>query len=93
MYEIENIISTGSYKGLTVDKLTSDDNCEALLITLEEACHFPEHTSPRNALLVMLEGVILFTISKKIIHYKSIKPSNFLLGKGIKWLLWKTLNF
>lgn len=63
MYKIENSIGTTPFKGLTIEKLASNDTCETLLITLEKGSTFPEHTSPRDALLVMLEGIILFTIS------------------------------
>ncbi len=93
MYEIENTISAGSYKGLTVEKLTSDDNCEALLIMLEKASHFPEHTSPRNVLLVMLEGVILFTISNKNYTLQKHQTFKFPAGEKHKVVAMKNAKF
>ncbi len=65
MYQIGNTINTTEVKGLKVDKLASKDKCETLLIVLEKAHTFPEHTSPRDTLLVMLEGDISFTINNE----------------------------
>ena len=65
MYEINNTLRNSSFDGLTVKVLSKTETCETLLITLEKGALFPEHTSPRDALLVMLEGTIVFSISAK----------------------------
>ena len=65
MLEIKDRIKEASYNGLTVQKIFKTETAETLLITLEKGHNFPEHTSPRDALLVMLEGSIKFNILKK----------------------------
>ena len=65
MYEINNTVRDSVIDGLTVTVLSRSETCETLLITLEKGKLFPEHTSPREALLVLLEGSIVFSISAK----------------------------
>jgi quercetin dioxygenase-like cupin family protein len=65
MYEINNTVRDSAFDGLTVNAISKTETCETLLITLEKGALFPEHTSPREALLVMLEGTIVFSISAK----------------------------
>ncbi len=63
MYEISNRIKAKKFDGLSVEKLSSQEGCETLLIILEEGHTFPKHTSPRDVLLVMLEGAVTFYIN------------------------------
>jgi quercetin dioxygenase-like cupin family protein len=63
MYQKNDIIKNTHFNGLKVDRVVSKVGCETLLICLEKGHHFPEHTSPRDALLVMLEGDINFSIN------------------------------
>jgi len=65
MLEIQERIKETTYNGLTVQKIFKTETTETLLITLEKDHIFPEHTSPRDAFLVMLEGSIKFNILKK----------------------------
>ncbi len=65
MYTTKNTIKETSYNGLTPTKLLSNGSCDTILIVLEKEHHFPEHTSPRDTLLVMLEGDIVFYINGK----------------------------
>lgn len=65
MLQIRDRIRETTYNGLTVQKMFKSENTETLLITLEKDHNFPEHISPRDALLVMLEGSIIFNIQKK----------------------------
>ena len=65
MLQIQDWIRETTYEGLTVQKIFKTENAETLLITLEKDHNFPEHVSPRDALLVMLEGSIKFNIQKK----------------------------
>lgn len=62
MLTIDSIINDTGFDKLKVMKLTSSESCETLLISLEKGNTFPNHTSPREALLVMLEGEIVFSI-------------------------------
>lgn len=65
MLTINSTISETGYDKLQVLKLSSGENCETLLISLEKGHTFPEHTSPRDAMLVLLEGEIVFSIQNK----------------------------
>ncbi|MBT8276749.1 MAG: cupin domain-containing protein [Bacteroidia bacterium] len=62
MFSIEKQIKETSFEGLSVQKIFKNENAETLLITLEKNYEFPEHSSPRDAFLVMLEGSVIFTI-------------------------------
>lgn len=57
-----NYITNTKTKGLTVKKMFTNSTSEVILITLEKDAVFPEHTSPKDALLVVLEGTINFYI-------------------------------
>lgn len=74
---IDPTILNTDYDGLSVVKLTSGGSCETLLIALEKAHTFPEHTSPRDALLVVLEGDITFSINNSKIQIKKHQTFKF----------------
>lgn len=63
MYKINNTLRDFTFDGLTVTVVSKTETCEALLITLEKDALFPEHTSPRETVLLMLVGAINFSIS------------------------------
>ena len=65
MYDIKNTIRDSIFDGLMVAMLSKTESCETLLITLGKDALFPEHTSPRDASIVMLQGRIVFSISKR----------------------------
>lgn len=75
MYQIEDQIRTTEFNGLKPVKLASKEACETILIVLEKGHTFPEHTAPRDALLVMLEGSIIFYINNE--EYKIKKHQSF----------------
>ncbi len=52
-----------AYKGLQISKLPSNSECQVLSISLEKGSVFPEHISPRNVQLVVLEGKIRFHLN------------------------------
>jgi len=62
-----NRIIEAEVKGLQVSKLFESKTSEALLISLEKGKIFPKHTSPKEALLVVVEGHINFYIENKMI--------------------------
>ena len=62
MYEIGQKIRTQPIKGLQVRKPIKNNSLEVLSITLEKGEVLPEHSSPRDAFLVVLEGSIDFFI-------------------------------
>jgi quercetin dioxygenase-like cupin family protein len=77
MYTIENVISKTNYFGLKVEKLASKEGCETLLIALEKEHWFPEHSSPRDVLLVVLEGDINFFINNTNYHLQKQQTFSF----------------
>lgn len=75
MYKINDTINLTSYKGLKAGKLLDLNAKEILLISLEENSIFPEHTSPTNAHVLVLEGTITFFINTQ--EYKLTKHQVF----------------
>ncbi len=77
MNQINNMIMDQECDGLTVKHLTQNDRFEILSISLEEGTDFPEHSSPRQAILVMLEGMIDFKIEDHIFRLKAQQSISF----------------
>ena len=80
MYSVNNSIETLSYNKLQIQKLVKTDTLEILCISLEKDSIFPEHTSPKYAQLVVLEGAIAFHIKGEVFHLK--KHQNFAFPKS-----------
>lgn len=80
MYKISDAINTTSFQGLQVGKLVDINAQEILQISLEAASVFPKHTSPRDALLIVLEGEISFFINNA--EYKLLKHQVFNFPKN-----------
>lgn len=76
MYEINNTINNQGFNKLQAAKLNNGP-AETLLITLEKDAHFPEHTSPRDAHLIVLEGEIQFHINSEIFNVKALQDFKF----------------
>ena len=77
MYKISNKIVAQEYKNLKVNKLVETTRYEMLSISLEKDSIFPEHTSPTDAQLVVLEGDIVFHIKGEPFHLKQHQHFNF----------------
>lgn len=77
MYDINNQIADQQFNGLQVQKLAKTSNLEILSISLEKESDFPEHTSPRDAQLIVLEGDILFHINGDSYQLKKYEHFNF----------------
>lgn len=82
MYEIEDQIRSNQYNGLKPVKLASKEGCETILIVLEKGHTFPEHIAPRDVLLIMLEGSIIFSINNT--EYEIHKHQTFTFPANIK---------
>ncbi len=54
MYTIENEIKQQAYDKLKVQKIKTSENLDILSISLEKGALFPEHSSPKDAYLIML---------------------------------------
>jgi quercetin dioxygenase-like cupin family protein len=80
----KNTIIETAIKGLNVSKIFKTESTETLLVSLEKGATFPTHTSPKDALLVVLEGSInffieehnilletqqVYTFTKEVAHY------------------------
>lgn len=76
MYQINNTINNQGFNKLQVSKLT-DGPAETLLITLEKDAILPEHTSPRDAHLIVLEGEIQFHINSEEFRLKKHQDFKF----------------
>lgn len=82
MYKINDTINLTSYKGLKAGKLLDVKAKETLLISLEKDAVFPEHTSPTNAHLLVLEGLITIYIND--LEFKLTKHQIFNFPKDKK---------
>ncbi|MEB8347492.1 cupin domain-containing protein [Flavobacteriaceae bacterium KMM 6898] len=77
MYQIDNRIRQQDYAQLQVLKIVNTDAFDILSISLEKDAIFPDHTSPTNAHLVVLEGEILFYINHTSYQLKEQQHFNF----------------
>lgn len=91
----KNAIIDTAINGLHVSKIFKTENTETLLIAIEKGTTFPTHTSPKETLLVVLEGSInfyieednilletqqVYTFSKEVAHYVTANEnSKFLI--------------
>ncbi|MBT8282355.1 MAG: cupin domain-containing protein [Muriicola sp.] len=62
MLSINNTIASQEFDQLQLKKLLKNNSFEILSISLEQGHIFPEHVSPTDAVLVLLEGEIEFHI-------------------------------
>lgn len=65
------------YDKLKVEKFVKNDILEILSISLEKNAIFPEHTSPTDAQLVVMEGDIIFHINDETYHLTSQQHFSF----------------
>ncbi|NAS10490.1 cupin domain-containing protein [Poritiphilus flavus] len=77
MFEINNSINNLGYRQLLLQKLVKTNNLEILLISLEKGTVFPDHSSPKDAELVVLEGLIDFHIRKRVYQLKKHQHFSF----------------
>jgi len=95
MYEINNKIAAQKIEGLQVEKVVKTDAFEILSISLEKGANFPEHTSPTNAQLVVVEGDIQFSIngesfqltSQQIFDFPKEVPHSVTSNENSKFLI------
>lgn len=76
-YTIGNQIVEQPFDNLQIEKIVKTDTLEILSISLEKEAKFPEHTSPRDAQLVVLEGEIVFHINDTSYQLKTQQNFNF----------------
>jgi len=85
MYTVNNIIATQKIKSLQVLKVFKNDHFELLSISLEKDAIFPEHTSPTDAVLFVIEGSVVFHIEDKEFHLSALQIFHF-PGKTSHWV-------
>ena len=68
MYTTNNLLAEQAFEQLKVKHLITSPAFEVLSISLEEGSTFPEHVSPKNSYLMMLEGEIHFNIDNRTFH-------------------------
>jgi quercetin dioxygenase-like cupin family protein len=76
-YTISNQIADQSFDNLQLKKIVKTDALEILSISLEKGATFPEHTSPKDAQLIVLEGEIVFHINGTSYQLKTQQNFNF----------------
>lgn len=81
MYIVKDTIRNQGFNKLEVAKLAKTDTLEVLGISLEKDTIFPEHTSPSDAQLIVLEGDIDFHIQGRTFHIT--EQQNFSFPKKI----------
>lgn len=79
MYEIGNQITYQEYDKLQVEIIAETEKFDILSISLEKDAVFPNHSSPTDAQLIVLEGDILFHIDGE--HYQLKKYQRFAFPK------------
>ena len=77
MYKTSNQIAEQKFDKLQVQKLVKTEALEILSISLEKGATFPEHTSPSDTQLIVLEGDIVFDINENSYQLKSQQNFNF----------------
>ena len=77
MYTVDSTIKAQTFDGLQVLKLVKKDTLEILSISLEKEAVFPEHTSPTDAEMIVLEGNIIFYINGRAFHLEKQQHFSF----------------
>lgn len=77
MYPIGNTVKSQPLDGLQIRKPFRSEGVEVLSITLEAGAVFPDHTSPRDAFLLVLEGAIDFYIDGNCVPLEELDEFSF----------------
>lgn len=77
MYEVGQQIKTQHISGISVKKHLKNKAFEILSITLEKGAELPEHTSPKAAFLLVLDGAIDFTIEGNTYPIEALEDFSF----------------
>lgn len=82
MYTMNNILAKQDFKKLQIKHLIRSDAYEVLSVSLEADHILPEHVSPKDAHLVLLEGEINFGIDNQVFNLR--KHQVFYFGANKK---------
>ena len=91
----KNLIINAEINGLKLSQVFKGESCEVKLVALEKEATFPRHSSPKNTMILVLEGHInlyisnkkialeqheIFEFKKEVEHYViAVKDSKFLI--------------
>ncbi len=81
MYTTNNTLLEQDFKKLQVKQLIRSKTYEVLSISLEADHILPEHVSPKDAHLLLLEGEINFGIDEQIFNLKAHQVFHFEANK------------
>ncbi len=81
MYTTNNSLAEQVYKDLQIKQLVKSSAYEVLSVSLEAGHLFPEHISPRDTLLLVLEGEIYFGIEDQIFNLTAFQIFEFQADK------------
>ena len=68
MYTTNNLLVEQKYEDLQLNQLFRTSTYEVLSVTLEAGSMFPEHSSPSDTHIIMLEGEIYFGVNNEVFH-------------------------
>ncbi len=77
MYEVNNQIRDQKYDKLQVQIVVETPTYDILCISLAKDATFPNHSSPTDAQLIVLEGDIVFYINNEYYHLKKHQRFSF----------------
>ena len=77
MYTTNNVLVEQKFKDLQIVQLIRTSDYEVLSVTLEAGAIFPEHTSPKDTHIIVLEGEIYFGINNEIFNLTAQQVFNF----------------
>ena len=77
MYTTNNLLVEQKYEDLQLEQLIRTTTYEVLSVTLEAGSMFPEHSSPSDTHIIMLEGEIYFGVNNEIYHLSAQQVFDF----------------
>ena len=77
MYTTNNILLEQKFDELQIKQLIRTSNYEVLSVTLEAGCMFPEHSSPSDTHIIMLEGEVYFGVNNEVFHLTAQQVFDF----------------
>ena len=77
MFQLLDTVNTSEYKGVKSSKLSKSENIEVLHISMEKESVLKKHISPKDTLLIVLEGIIVFHIKNGSYILKKHQLFNF----------------
>lgn len=76
-YEVRSEISEEISQPFQLLNLATSEEQQILCVNMQKQAIFPEHTSPRDATLIVLEGKITFHIDEKQFHLSKHRHFRF----------------